>query len=71
MKITPCPKCGRIPKISEGISTSQNLRRRFIGCSNFCSVIPTDKHYWKDSWFLYIGNEDDNTIYKIWNEKVK
>ena len=71
MRITSCPKCGRMPKIYEGISTSQNLRRRLIGCPNFCSVIPTDKHYWKDSWFLYIGNEDDNTIYKIWNEKVK
>ena len=71
MRITPCPKCGRMPKISEGIRSNQNLRRRLIGCPNFCSVISTDKYHWKDSWFLYIGNEDDNTIYKIWNERVK
>ena len=71
MKIKPCPKCGRKPKIRECVSVNQK-RKRLVGCPNYCSVITSDDPYRrvKDSWFVHIGNEDDNFIYKLWNDRI-
>lgn len=72
MKIIPCPKCGRMPKITECVSFKNGTRKRIIGCPNFCHIIYSDKSQWgKAAWFIHIGNEDNNTLYKEWNEKVK
>ena len=65
MKIIPCPKCGRMPKIIEGVRGKNSIRRRFIGCPNYCSVIKTNKYNknWRECFLTYIGDGDDNTIY--------
>lgn len=73
MKIKPCPVCGRKPKIRECVALKGQKRRRMIGCPNYCTVITLNDHYHapiKDSWFIYIGDGDDNTLYKIWNDRI-
>ena len=68
MRIAPCPKCGRIPKIVEGRCAKNGARRRMIFCPNLCNISCTPHLYY--SSFLFIGDGDDNAIYKLWNEKV-
>lgn len=68
MRITPCPKCGRIPKIVECRRAKNGARRRLVSCPNLCAVICSPRLY--DSHFIFIGDGDDNTVYKLWNEKV-
>lgn len=73
--IKPCPVCGRNPKITECVRVGKKQeRRRFVGCPNYCNVIVSDNPRWsrwlKDSWFEYYGDGDDNTLYKIWNDRV-
>ena len=74
MYIKPCPKCGRLPKITEGRPCKNGTRRRFIGCPNYCSVLKTQKnpyHTLPYSFYnTYIGDGDNNTIYSLWNERL-
>lgn len=74
MYIKPCPKCGRLPKITEGRPCKNGARRRFIGCPNYCSVLETQKnpyHTLAYSFYnTYIGDGDDNAIYSLWNERL-
>ena len=70
MRITPCPKCGRIPKIVECYRTKNGARRRVVFCPNFCSVIGSPNPHFYYSSFIFTGDGDDNTVYKLWNEKV-
>ena len=67
MKITPCPKCGRMPKIIEGCRAKNGARRRIVFCPNYCTISCTPYY----SSFIFIGDGDDNTVYKLWNEKVR
>ena len=77
MIIKCCPKCGRIPKIHEAIPFKNGTRRRFIGCPNYCYVLKpqTNKGFFSnflgDYSCLFIGEGDDNQIYKMWNENLK
>ena len=68
MRITPCPKCGRMPKIVEGCRAKNGARRRIVFCPNFCTISYTPRFCY--SSFIFIGDGDDNTVYKLWNEKV-
>jgi hypothetical protein len=73
MYIKPCPKCGRMPKITEGHSFKNGTRRRFIGCPNYCSVLEPQNLYHTfaySCWNTYIGDGDDNAIYSLWNERL-
>ena len=69
MRITPCPKCGRIPKIVECCRVKNGARRRLVFCPNFCTIIRSPRLY--ASSFIFIGDGDDNAVYKLWNEKVR
>lgn len=69
MRIIPCPECGRMPKIYQCVPSKQGVQRRLIQCPNFCSVIDVGKS--RDVPFLeYVGDGDDNMVYKKWNESV-
>ena len=68
MRIAPCPKCGRIPKIVESCCAKNGARRRIVSCPNTCIISFTPRLYY--SSFVFIGDGDDNTVYKLWNEKV-
>ncbi len=68
MRITPCPKCGRIPKIVECCRAKNGARRRIVFCPNLC-IICTPRVYYTS--FTFIGDGDDNAVYKLWNEKVR
>lgn len=73
MYVTPCPKCGRIPVIHEGIrikNYKNGIRRRFCLCPNYCSVIPRSDELYTFS-FEFDGEGDDNAIFKEWNKAVK
>ena len=70
MYITPCPKCGRMPKIYECIPI-KGKRHRIICCPNFCSVIPTKENgFFNEFYITYLGNGDDNTLFKEWNKML-
>lgn len=77
MYVKPCPKCGRMPIITEGLCFKNGTRRRFIHCPNYCSVLksqPNKERYLKsigDFSCMFIGDGDDNKIYKMWNENLK
>ena len=77
MYVKPCPKCGRMPKITEGRSFKDGTRRRFIKCPNYCSVITPDRITFSfrpfglnDCSIMYIGDGDDNAIYSLWNKRL-
>lgn len=69
MRITPCPICGREPKITECRSFN-NIRRRSCHCPELDSVIPYPDNLNKFG-FIYIGNGDDNAIFKLWNLAIQ
>lgn len=75
MRITPCPKCGRMPKISEMRCAKNGVRRRWISCPNFHYVLEphyNDKYDRMNKWYIvFVGEGDDNAVYKRWNELVK
>lgn len=77
MYIKPCPRCGRLPKISEGRARNGH-RFYMIGCPNYCDVLRPDPN---DPWEPHHGhfnrndvciNEDVdyNAMYKKWNEEL-
>ena len=68
MFITPCPICGRKPKIKECVSYTDK-RRRICGCPNYDGVIPGANGF-NQSFFVYIGEGDNNDIYKLWNTAI-
>ena len=69
MRIIPCPVCGRQPKITECVSYT-NKRRRMCGCPNYDSILP-GRNGFRQSFFIYVGDGDDNDIYKLWNVAVE
>lgn len=72
MYVTPCPKCGREPKIEECLPNRKyknGIRRRICMCPNYCSVIPQNNMY--SFMFTFEGDGDDNVIYKEWNKAIK
>lgn len=70
MRIKPCPRCGRMPKIYDCITRKNEIRRRMICCPNLCQVISTSFPHRYDEWFIHLGSEDDYTLFKEWNERV-
>lgn len=70
MKIKPCPRCGRTPKIYDCITGKNGIRRRMVCCPNICQVISTSFPHQYDNWFIHLGSEDDYTLFKEWNERV-
>lgn len=60
------------------------MRRRLIRCPNYCSVLvplrdvdddrveksPWDNKWVKSSWLIFLGDGDDNAIYKLWNKYI-
>lgn len=58
MKVKVCPFCGKKPKIVECIRSKNWDRRRMVRCPNDCIR------------FIHFGGGDDNTLYKIWNDRV-
>ena len=69
MRIMPCPACGRQPKIIECVSYTDK-RRRMCGCPKYDSILP-GRNGFKCSFFVYIGDGDDNDIYKLWNAAIE
>ena len=69
MIVKPCPICGRKPKITNCILCKDGIRQRLIHCPNYCAVLNEKSiHGFSPSTFYtYIGNEDDNAVYKEWN----
>lgn len=84
MIIKSCPKCGRTPIIEECMPTKNNIRRRICLAKCYHSCLSTDivylnknvekyiynSAYKKTFSFVFLGEGDDNTIYKIWNEAL-
>lgn len=77
MYIKKCPKCGRLPKIENCISTTYRRKICYDPCySSKLNRLTLAKHNciedwpWNTSWFIFIDEGDDNTIYKIWNEAL-
>lgn len=68
MRVSKCPICGRLPKIEE-CHPFKNKRRRMCFCPNLDSVIPCSDHL-NHSWFIYCGDGDDNSIFKLWNAAI-
>lgn len=73
MIITPCPKCNRLPKITEGRARNGH-RFYMIGCPNFCDVLRPQHYY---PYCAPVTNEiiinddcDYNAMYKKWNEEL-
>lgn len=74
MRVEPCPRCGRTPKIEEWNRDEVGRRRWYIGCPNRCWVIKSQNQlcgFEKDSRIIYTGDADRNTLYKLWNEAIK
>lgn len=69
MVIKACPKCGRKPKIEEGIPIN-GARRRICRCPNYCSVFPNFRLRVYDTSFIFVGEGDDNAILSIWNKCI-
>lgn len=83
MFIKPCKKCGRLPVIAE-IRPRNGQRQRTIRCPNYCSCLlplneidnphinkPPYSDSFLNSWLLiYVGEGDDNAIYKAWNDAM-
>lgn len=69
MYITPCPKCGRMPKIYKCIPIKEK-RHRIIYCPHLCSVVPTKENGFFEFYVTYLGNGDDNTLFKEWNKML-
>jgi len=67
MIVKPCPICGRMPKIEE-CRPINSKRRRLCFVSCYHSAIPNKWHY--SPWFIYTGDGDNNSIYKIWNRAI-
>lgn len=77
MYIKKCPKCGRLPVIEECVSTSCRRRMCYDPCyssklnqiklSKF-SCVEQDPYGMFTCGFVFKGDGDSNTIYKIWNE---
>lgn len=84
MIVKPCYKCGRMPIIKECMPTKDNIRRRMCLAKCYHSCLSTDiiylnknveeniynSAYKKTFSFVFLGEGDDNTIYKIWNEAL-
>lgn len=82
MIVKPCPKCGRMPKIIECVNRKTSKRRRMCHATCYHSYLdktilrkfPEVEKSWdgffKTSHFVFLGEGDDNTIYKIWNEAL-
>lgn len=73
MVVEKCPVCGRDPAIEEFnsyFSKDKRIRRRECKCPNLCSVIPRRGH-WYTFAFIFIGDGDDNKIFKLWNSAIK
>lgn len=75
MHVLPCPECGRKPKIVDcipgvlgRIANGKGQRKRICHCPNNCSVIPSG--YVEHFYFEFLGEGDDNEIYKLWNKAV-
>lgn len=73
MYVKPCPKCGRTPKINDCISNKERVR--VIYCPNFCSLphcFDNRRSEKMISTFMlrYVGDGDDNSIFKVWNDVV-
>lgn len=71
MFVKPCPKCGRMPKIIDCVPYKKGIRKRLIGCPNFCSVIKKNNFLYGTWYIIWYGNEDNNTLYKEWNNSLK
>lgn len=69
MRITPCPVCGRQPKIIECVSYTDK-RRRMCRCPSYDGILPGPNGF-KRSFFVYVGDGDDNDIYKLWNKAIE
>ena len=69
MYITACPICGRQPKIIECVSYTDK-RCRMCGCPSYDSILP-GRNGFRQSFFVYVGDGDDNDIYKLWNAAVE
>lgn len=84
MIVKPCPKCGRKPIIKECMSSKDGVRRRMCLAKCYHSCLSTDTIYSNKSveqniyhfaykttpFFVFLGEGDDNNIYKIWNEAL-
>lgn len=73
MYIQPCPRCGRFPKITQGIPFKDGTKRWFIGCPNYCHVLKSRHENGfdlKETWTIVYGDIDKNTIYKQWNQEL-
>lgn len=73
MRVTPCPICGRTPKIDELVTNKHyknGIRRRMIGCGALHSVIPRRDRI--NTWgLIYEGDGDANCIYREWNKALE
>ena len=69
MKIMKCPRCGRYPKIYECVS-AKKVRRRLCMCPSYCSVVPYKHGRGNTFGFLFIGDGDDNAIFRNWNMAI-
>ena len=83
MRIKPCPKCNRLPVITE-CKQRNGVRRRLIKCPNYCACLlplryiddsrvekPPFENKWGNSAMLvFLGDGDDNAIYKVWNSSI-
>ena len=69
MQVYKCPLCGRPPKITECRPHKGN-RRRMCQCPALDSVIPYPDHI-NRPWFIYVGDGDDNAIFKVWNQAIE
>jgi hypothetical protein len=70
MKITPCPICNKFPKILQCVPFKDGTQRRMCKCPSYDSVIPQPNSF-PQPWFVFIGDGDNNAIYKEWNKAVK
>lgn len=83
MIVEKCPVCGRSPRILDCVPATDGTRRRLCGCPKLCSVIsvqalspeknvePAADGLWsRVSCFVFRGDGDDNSIYKVWNRAV-
>ena len=74
MYIKSCPRCGRMPKISEGRIRANGNRFYMIGCPNYCWVLRPQKQedMWRSgvAWLSFEGTYDYNVMYKKWNEEL-
>ena len=64
-----CPVCGRQPKIIECVSYTDKRRRMCI-CPKYDGILP-GRNGLRQSFFVYVGDGDDNDIYKLWNAAIE